>query len=262
MDSEAEQTADVYATVHGQPVTSRDLLRIATHSTRQELLQHAIQTTIIRREAETRGIFIEDHVLQEAADDFRAERDLFTSSDTVAWLRAHALTSDEWLLSLEEPLLRVRVRAAVLTEEVVLRWFAENRLRYDTVELYRIAVFSQEAARELRLQVLEEGADFFSVARRFTLESSRRPVGGYLGYVSRDVLSAQTESAIFGALQSANATWPLLVGPVSEELATLGPCWCLYAIAGFIPSSLAVPSVYARVEDDLFINWLADQQSE
>ncbi|MDE2799792.1 MAG: peptidylprolyl isomerase [Gemmatimonadota bacterium] len=66
-------------------------------------------------------------------------------------------------------------------------------------------------AEELCLQVKEEGADFYTLARRYSQDEATRPAGGYLGRRRRRDLSQGVAPLVFAASEGE------VVGPVKVE---------------------------------------------
>src|SRR5436309_614374 len=58
-------------------------------------------------------------------------------------------------------------------------------------------------ARELLLQITEEGADFHAAARRFSCDPDTRKLGGYAGWARRGSLPPAERAAAFAAAPGA-----------------------------------------------------------
>jgi foldase protein PrsA len=79
----------------------------------------------------------------------------------------------------------------------------------------------------LNLSIVEDEADFYSLARKYSIDSLTRPAGGYSGLVRRADMEPTMEAAVFGA-QPGKTVGPIktyagwqLVKPESIHLATL-----------------------------------------
>src|ERR671916_1662181 len=88
--------------INGQEVGLSEVVRSAKWRGQLSFLRDAIDTVIIRQEAERRGLTVSDDELQQAADEFRIAHDLHDAEATEQWLTANYLTVEEWERLLEE----------------------------------------------------------------------------------------------------------------------------------------------------------------
>src|SRR5207248_4911465 len=130
-------------------------------------------------------------------DDFRAERRLFDVAATEQWLAEKQLNFDDWGVMIEGQLLARRVREAVAKKKIEPH-FAQHRLDFDRATISRLLVADEELARELRAQIADDEADFHALARRYSIETATRPMGGYAGEVKRGELPAAVQADVFG----------------------------------------------------------------
>jgi parvulin-like peptidyl-prolyl isomerase len=103
-------------------------------------------------------------------------------------------------------------------------------------------------AFELRAQILEEGADFYALARRYSQDAATRPSGGYVGKVPRKSLSAAVEAAVFGAKAGD------LVGPLKVDRG-----WHLLKVEDLHPAVLD-ETTRQTLRTALFEEWLNDRR--
>src|SRR5205823_3598431 len=137
-----------------------------------------------------------------------------------------------------------RVREAV-TAKKIEPYFAQHRLDFDRATISRLVVAQEEIARELRAQIADEDADFHALARRYSIETATRPMGGYAGEVKRGELPAALQAEVFGGQAGEVA------GPVR-----IREGWQLVKIEALRPAALDEP-VRAAIEALLFEDWLA-----
>src|SRR5215813_8197840 len=194
----SDLTTDVALEINGEVVSLYDVLSLAKLNGQLQFVRDAIDAEIVRQSAVERGIEVSDEELQQAADEFRVERDLTDAETTDAWLAEHRLSYTDWETVLEHQIITAKLRD-VLTENRVDQTFAENRLAYDAVMISRILLNDEGIARELRAQVLEEGADFHALAREYSKDEQTRLAGGYAGSMSRSEMEAALEAALFAA---------------------------------------------------------------
>ena len=192
--------------VNGEEISLFDLLLPAKGNGNLEFLQEAINAAIIRQEAARLAIEVSDQELQSAADEFRATHDLFDVASTAAWLAARRLTFEDWEAFIEGIVLRQKLCDAI-TADKIEQHFAVNKLAFDAAELSRLVVPHEDIAKELLTQIIEEGADFHSMARAYSIDAATRLAGGYAGKVTRTAMEAAVESAVFGA-QPGNVVGP------------------------------------------------------
>jgi len=202
----SDLTEYVALEVNGEEITVYDVLLPAKANGNLEFLQAAIDAEIIRQMAERQAIEVSDEELQQAADDFRAARELYSPEAIATWLAATRLTFEDWEAVIEGNVLRQKLGEAVTAGKIEQR-FAENKLAFDEAEISRLVVADEDIARELLAQITEEDADFHSLARSYSIDAVTRPAGGYAGKVKRTDMEAAVEAAVFGA-QPGKVTGP------------------------------------------------------
>ena len=111
---------------------------------------------------------------------------------------------------IEERTVAVKLRK-VLTANRTEQHFAENRLSFDSAVICRLVLKDEEVARELRAQIVEDGADFHALARQYSIDTGTKLAGGYAGHVRRADLEPALEAAVFGARP------PQVVGPIKSD---------------------------------------------
>jgi parvulin-like peptidyl-prolyl isomerase len=236
--------------VDGTQIDLADVLRRARWRAQARFqarfMEEAADAFFIRREAGRRGLNVSPAELQQAADDFRRAHKLHEVWSTERWLAANHLTREDWELMLEEDLLTFKLRE-VLTTSQVEKYFAENRLSFDSATISHIVVPDAEAAKELRAQIVEEGAYFYALARRHSQDAGTRPAGGYLGKVKRAELEAAMEAAVFSARGGD------VVGPFKTEAG-----WRLVRIEALHPGRLDEVTS-EEIKSWLFNEWLNEQ---
>ena len=233
--------------VDGKAISLKEVLRFTKWPTLAAFLQEAADAALIRRAAVEHGIEASDEEFQQAADGFRAERDLYTPETTEEWLAANYLSYAEWEALLENEIIKRKLRDA-LTDDSVEKYFAEQSLSYDAAAISRLVVKEEDVARELRAQIVEEGADFHMLARMHSTDFSTRLAGGYLGLKRRSDMEAEMEAAVFGAQEGKT------VGPIKT-------CdgWELVKVENFHRATLD-DAMRESIKSILFDNWLIEQR--
>ena len=185
------------ATVNSKFIDVKEAIR---RSIKHEdgFLEDAIKELVIREYAEKKGIFNTDEELQVAADELRYQRGLESVEKLNQWLKAKRLTILSVENGIDYQLLRNKIKNSISDDEVKA-YFLEHELDFEKVELYSIRVDSKEKAEEIYARITDEGENFHVLAMEYSLDDKSRPMGGYVGKVSRNDLSAEIESAVFSA---------------------------------------------------------------
>jgi putative peptide maturation system protein len=233
--------------VNGEELSLYDMLTLAKLEGKLQFVEAAIDAAIIRQAAAQRRIEVSDEELQQAADDFRTANELHDADSTEAWLAANHLSYEDWESLLEQQLIAHKLREA-LTGGRVEQYFAENRLSFDAASIYRLLLGNEEVARELRAQIVEDGADFYSLARQYSIDDSTRLAGGYVGLVRRAGLEAAVEAAVFGGQPTE------IVGPFKDD-----DGWELIKVESLHPATLD-DSLRETIKEQLFEEWLSERR--
>jgi hypothetical protein len=98
--------------VNGEAISLKEVLRFAKWPTLAAFLQEAADAALIRHAAVEHGIEASNEELQQAADGFRAERDLYTPEATEEWLATNHLSYTEWEAFFENEIIRRKLRDA------------------------------------------------------------------------------------------------------------------------------------------------------
>jgi len=232
--------------INGEEYTLSEVLLTAKGNGSLEFLQEAIDAAIIRQEAAERAIAVSDEELQSAADEFRGAHDLYDITATEAWLTARRLTSEDWESFIEGNVLRQKLREAV-TANRIEQHFAVNKLSFDAAELSRLVVPDEEVAKELRAQIVDDGADFHLLAREHSIDAATRPAGGYAGKLKRADLEAVVESAVFGAQTGS------VIGPFKLE-----DGWHLIKIESLQRAALD-DALRETIKEQVFAEWFEER---
>jgi len=233
--------------IDGEKISLHEVLRSAKWHGRAAFIGDAVDTVLIRRAALERGIKISDEEFQQAADNFRAERDLYDAETTETWLAQNYLSYTEWEALLEDELFRRKLRDD-LTAALVEKHFVEQRLSFDAATISRLVLKEEGVARELRAQIVEDGADFHALARECSIDAATRPAGGYTGRIRRSEMEPGIEAAIFGAQPGKT------VGPIKTS-----DGWEIIKVEAVHPAVLD-DAMRDTIKAELFSEWLNRQR--
>lgn len=235
--------------VNGEEINLYDLLKLAKLEGRLQFIQDAVDVALIRTAAAERGIGASDEELQRAADDFRATRELHDTLATEVWLAENHLSYVDWESLLEQQILKSKLREA-LTQSKVNQHFAEHGLSFDAAAISRLVAKTEDIAKELRAQMIEDGADFHALARQHSIDESTKLAGGYAGKVQRTSLPAAVEAAVFGGKPGK------VIGPVKTDEG-----WELIKIESLHPATLD-DSLRETITTQLFDEWLSERRNK
>src|SRR5258705_9681160 len=233
--------------INKESVSLRQLLRFTKWSDESRFIMNAVDAVLIRRAALDASIEVTDEEIQQAADSFRTKRDLYDEKRTARWLARHSLSHAEWEATLEDEIIRLKLRD-VLTTGSVERYFSEQRLSFDTATISRIVVKEENVAKELRAQIVEDDADFYSLARKHSIDLLTRPAGGYAGLVRRTEMEPTMEAAVFGARPGKT------VGPIKTYAG-----WQLVKVEEIHLATID-DSLRETIKSLLFEDWLAAER--
>ncbi|HEV2765678.1 MAG TPA: peptidylprolyl isomerase, partial [Pyrinomonadaceae bacterium] len=233
--------------VEGETVSLRDVLRLAKFAGDLKFLQDAIDAELIRQAAARHGVEVSDKELQQAADEFRIARELHDAEATDDWLAARQLTYGDWEQMLERQVAARKLRER-LTAGRVEQHFAEHMLAFEVAHVSRIVAADEDLARELRAQIVEDGADFHALARQFSTDAATRLAGGYVGPLGRADFEAASESAVFGA--SAGQ----VVGPFKTDHG-----WTLFKVES-VERAVLDDARREAIASQLFDEWLSERR--
>lgn len=233
--------------VNGEEISLYDVLKLAKLNGSLQLIDDGIDAALIQQAAKQRGITVSDLELQQAADEYRAANDLYDAETTRVWLETKNLSYEDWESLLEYQVTERKLREA-LGAGLVDQRFAEQRLSFDKVAISRLVLSEEGVARELRAQILEDGADFHALAREYSNDAVTRPAGGYAGLKVRTELEPALEAAVFGARPGR------VVGPIKTD-----DGWELVKIERFTMATLD-NEMRENIKTALFSEWLSEQR--
>ena len=233
--------------VNGEPLSLAEALRLASWREQLGFLREAADGVLIRQQAAQRGIEITGAELQQTADAFRARRSLSTAAALEQWLVARHLTSTVWEQLLEQELILHKLREAVTAAQVE-PYFAGHKFTFDAATISHLLVNNEGAARELRAQICEEGADFHKLARAYSLDTATRLASGYVGRVRRSDLPGEAAVAVFSAQPGR------IVGPFKTDEG-----WRLIRVHALHPATLD-DETREEIKALLFVEWLDERR--
>jgi parvulin-like peptidyl-prolyl isomerase len=214
----------------------------------RDLYQAIWRQQIIEATAEEKGITVSPEEVQAESDQHRQDNQLQKAEDTLKWLAEHQVTVDDWEVGIRNRLLRRKLAHHLFASEVE-KYFAQNRLNYEQLLLYRIVVDSHPLAQELCYQIEERELSFYEAANLYDINEARRYRCGFEGKVYRKNLHPMV------AAEALSAPVGEVVGPIEIE-----EKYHLFLIQEFIPAQLTE----ARSQEiifQLFDEWLTTEMN-
>ncbi|MFC5468179.1 peptidylprolyl isomerase [Cohnella suwonensis] len=191
-----EQAARYALTVNDKKLSLRRLLRRARVGDTMPVVEQSVDSLALECWAEQLGLKDGTEELQTELTLFRKSRGLFTVQQTNAWLFSRGLKLEDVVDVLRPRTLRRKIADHIVSEHEIERYFYENKLQYDRAEISKLATMEYGEAQEMLFR-LEEGADFHTLARRFSIDDATRKSGGYAGFVDRSVLEPEVAARVF-----------------------------------------------------------------
>ncbi|MCY3871463.1 MAG: peptidylprolyl isomerase [Gemmatimonadetes bacterium] len=153
---------------------------------------------LIRQLARREGVCAAQEDIQRRVDDWRYQHRLERVEDTEAYLAKRGITLQDVTEDAE-----VRRLEYLLSEKIaegqVESYFAQHTLAFDEAEICWIFHTDKDVIDEVDLQIRDEGADFYAMARRFSQDAHTRSGSGFLGRVRRKQLPKGIAARVFAA---------------------------------------------------------------
>ena len=208
------------------------------------LLTRLVDAAILLREKEERGISEPDDLaLQEALDDFRRERGLWTSDETEGWLAEHGLDLERLESALADRIVRDQIRDAVIPEGP-----ADVRARdLDVVVAATVDLADQAEAERLAAQV-RAGEPLLRAAQALMLGGSKLEVS-LAAPIARHTLAPSLAEILFAASPGE------IVGPVQ-----IPGRLRLFEILAIRPADADAPGAADALREIAFARWMTEQR--
>ena len=198
---------------------------------------------LIRQLARREGVCAAQEDIQRKVNDWRYKHRLERVEDTEAYLAKRGITLQDVAEDAE-----VRRLEFLLSEKIaegqVEPYFAQHSLEFDEAEICWIFHANEGVIDEVDLQIREDGADFYAMARRFSQDAHTRSGSGFLGRVRRKQLPKGIAARVFAASPGD------ILGP---EKVSKG--FALYLVQQLYPATLDERSK-KEIRKHLFNQWL------
>ncbi|MCA8987892.1 MAG: SurA N-terminal domain-containing protein, partial [Planctomycetaceae bacterium] len=231
--------------VNGAPLSAHDLFSTLRRNLRlKQILREMITETLVSQKATELGVNVSDKQLQKAADSFRRKHRLHSAERTEIWFRENGINAATFEASIETNVRKELLIDAMFAEKAVEE-FRRNPQMYARVNLAIIQVPSDELARELRMQIECEGAEFAELAAHHSVHESRFQ-RGRVGHV----FVTQLPKAIQPAFWQQKGK---LIGPVTTDEGS----WIAQVESYAAPDESAATLAFIKAR--MFEEWIAGE---
>ncbi|KPA17247.1 peptidyl-prolyl cis-trans isomerase [Candidatus Magnetomorum sp. HK-1] len=162
------------------------------------LLNDLIQIIIGRQYAKEKGFNVSNEELQIAVDEFRYLKGMESAASFINYLKNRKISLLSFQNAMENILLVNKLIDAISDEETDA-YITKNQLKFEKVELYNIRLDNEDTASEIKELLDDEEMSFPALAYEHSLDEESKKRGGYIGFLSRDEMTAKIEAAVFKA---------------------------------------------------------------
>ena len=184
--------------VNDTEVLLRDIVRQLGVADNLRFFDGFARRELIRQLAQREGVCAAQEDIQRRVDEWRYQHRLERVEDTEAFLAKRGITLQDVAEDAE-----VRRLEYLLSEKIaegkVESYYAQHTLAFDEAEICWIFHVDKGVIDEVALQIREDGADFYAMARRFSQDARTRSGSGFLGRVRRKQLPRGIAARVFAA---------------------------------------------------------------
>lgn len=228
-------------------ISPEDIIHSIKLSCRLPGVVEAIATQkIILDTATLAGIKVAEQELQQEGDRLRFARKLVKAADTLAWLKKHHLSVDDFEELVHNDILAKKLANHLFADKVEA-FFYQNQLNYVAAVTYEIIFDDRDVALELFYALQEGEVSFQEIAREYILNPEIRRAGGYQGIRRRGEFRPEIAAAIFAA------TPPQILKPITTPKGVY-LIWVEEIIQPQLDNEL-----HQTIITDLFNGWLKQQ---
>jgi parvulin-like peptidyl-prolyl isomerase len=164
------------------------------------VLSNLIQIIVGRQYALEKGITISDEELQIAVDEFRYLQGMESADSFKNYLKNRKISLLSFQNAMENILLISKLTDDISDEEASA-YINDNYSQFQSAELYMILIDNESKANDIieMLKDNEEELNFPSIAFEHSLDNESKKKGGYIGFIQRNLLTSEIETAVFNA---------------------------------------------------------------
>ncbi|MDE2697677.1 MAG: peptidylprolyl isomerase [Gemmatimonadota bacterium] len=188
--------SEVLIQVNGAEVLLSQIVRQMGVADNLRFFNEFARRELIRQLAQREGVCATREDIQRKVDEWRYQHRLERVEDTEAYLAKRGITLQDVTEDAE-----VRQLEYLLSEKIaggqVKSYFAQHTLAFDEAEICWIFHTDKGVIDEVDLQIRDDGADFYAMARRFSQDLRTRSSSGFLGRVRRKQLPKGIAARVF-----------------------------------------------------------------
>jgi putative peptide maturation system protein len=214
------------------------------------IIERLVDMCIMQEELDREPMQLTDTELQQAMDQFRSAKKLFTAEETHRWLERHGMSHEKLEHYVTEiaivPKLRDRIAQGRVEE-----YFSQHAADFDIARIARLELAEECQARELAGQIRAGAQDFFAAAERLFLgapDRSASPQASLFATMERREAEPALRDQLFAAAPGQ------LIGPVRVETGH-----ALMRVLEIIPAQLD-GRTSTSIKDILLREWLAERR--
>lgn len=234
-------------------ISSQDIANhIKLSSKFSKTLNEITNRKVIESTAREVGIKVDQKELQQAADNFRINHQLYNAKETWSWLYKNHLSLNDFKDLVYANALAEQL-ARYLFAEKVDSWYKEHQLDYAIASIYEM-ILEEELAIELFCKLQEQQIYFYEITSEWKQAEYIANWCGYLGFsrskVTKKVLKPKVAVKVF------SASPPQILQPIKTNSVTH-----LILVEEFIQPKLN-DQLRAQIISDLFTAWLKEKIKE
>ena len=229
--------------VNGAEVSLRHVVRQLGVADNLRFFDEFARRELIRQLALREGVCAAHEDIQRRVDEWRYQHRLEQVEDTEAYLAKRGITLQDVAEDAEMKRLEYLLSEKI-AEGQIESYFAQHILEFDEAGICWIFHTDKGVIDEVALQIREDGADFYAMARRFSQDARTRSGSGFLGRVRRKQLPKGIAARVFAAS----------IGEVfGPEKVSKG--FALYLLQEHYPATLN-DRIKKEIRKHLFNQWL------
>ena len=229
--------------VNSTTVSLRQVVRQMGVADNLRFFDEFARRELIRQLALREGVCAAREDVQRRVDDWRYQHHLERVEDTETFLAKRGIALQDVAEDAEMRRLEYLLSEKI-AEGQIESYFAQHILEFDEAEICWIFHVDKGVIDEVALQIREDGADFYAMARRFSQDARTRSGSGFLGRVRRKQLPKGIAARVFAAS----------IGEVfGPEKVSKG--FALYLLQEHYPATLN-DRIKKEIRKHLFNQWL------
>jgi peptidylprolyl isomerase len=202
------------------------------------LEDETVSSVSVLKYAAENDISVSSDEIQDFYNEWRYANELENAEATNIYMTENGLSGSSAQQFAEVGALRNKIRLSI-DDDKVTEFFNENKPAYDVAEIYSITVESKDLADEIVSQLKDEEDSFLNLALEHSVDEDTYKQGGYVGEVTRSMVTAESEAGIFGASEGE------IIGPFQN-----GDDFSIYMVRKVYPPVL--DDIRETLRDELF----------